>query len=116
MVTEVHNRPSITPLPKWQLTIVYAIQLAEPLTATVIYPYLPELIARILDSDGAGDQSKVGYYAGVIGSVFFAAECLSVFLWSRASDLYGRRPVLLWASALLLLGLSPSDSFFGPLA
>ncbi|KAF9020311.1 MFS general substrate transporter [Hymenopellis radicata] len=115
MVTEVHNRPSITPLPKWQLTIVYAIQLAEPLTATVIYPYLPELIARILDSDGAGDQSKVGYYAGVIGSVFFAAECLSVFLWSRASDLYGRRPILLWGPlglALSLLGFGLSSNFW----
>ncbi len=66
MDAEVHTRPGRTPFPKWQLTIVYAIQLAEPFAATVIYPYLPELIARMLDSDGARDQSRVGYYAGVI--------------------------------------------------
>ncbi|KAF8918982.1 major facilitator superfamily domain-containing protein [Mucidula mucida] len=112
MDAEVHTRPGRTPFPKWQLTIVYAIQLAEPFAATVIYPYLPELIARMLDSDGARDQSRVGYYAG---SVFFAAECLSVFLWSRASDLYGRRPVLLWGPlglALSLLGFGLSSNFW----
>ncbi len=68
MNAEVHTRTGRTPLPIWQLAIVYTIQMAEPLSATVIYPYLPELIARILNSDGAGDQRKVGYYAGVIVS------------------------------------------------
>ncbi|KIY61840.1 MFS general substrate transporter [Cylindrobasidium torrendii FP15055 ss-10] len=96
-----------SPLPWWQLTIVYAIQLAEPITGTVIYPFLPEFVRKTGITEG--DDAKTGYYSGIIGSVFFAAECLTVYHWGRASDVYGRRPVLLLGP----LGLAFAMLFFG---
>ncbi|KAJ6578225.1 major facilitator superfamily domain-containing protein, partial [Mycena capillaripes] len=48
-------------------------------------------------------------------SVFFVAQFLSVYFWGRASDSFGRRPILLLAplgqaSSLVCFGWSKSDS------
>ncbi|KAJ8595483.1 MFS general substrate transporter, partial [Rhizopogon salebrosus TDB-379] len=42
-----------------------------------------------------GDDAAVGYYAGIIESLFFVAQALTVLRWSRLSDRIGRKPVLL---------------------
>ncbi|KAG5650643.1 hypothetical protein H0H81_011510 [Sphagnurus paluster] len=55
-----------TPLPKLQLFIVFLIQFAEPLTATVIYPFVNQFV-RDTGITG-GDESKTGYYAGIVGA------------------------------------------------
>ncbi|KAJ7579081.1 major facilitator superfamily multidrug-resistance, DHA1 sub-family [Mycena floridula] len=82
-----------TPLPKFQLFVLFALQFTEPLTATCIYPFVPELVRNTGITHG--DEAKTGYYAGIIESVFFLAECLSVYHWARASNYYGRKPILL---------------------
>lgn len=51
-------------LPKGQLAIVYAIQIAEPLSGTVIYPFLPEFVRRT--GITGGDEAMTGYYSGII--------------------------------------------------
>ncbi|KIY71228.1 MFS general substrate transporter [Cylindrobasidium torrendii FP15055 ss-10] len=96
-----------TPLPWSQLLIVLAIQLSEPISATVIYPFLPDFV-RLTGVTG-GDETRTGYYSGIIGSVFFAAECVSVVYWARASDKHGRRVVLLLGP----FGLGIALVFFG---
>ena len=53
-----------TPLPVFQLLLTYLIQFAEPITATVIYPFAPHLV-RSTGITG-GDETKTGYYAGLI--------------------------------------------------
>ena len=57
-----------TPLPIYQLFIVYLTQFTEPLTASVIYPFVNQLVrdTGVID----GDERKTGYYAGVIVSLF----------------------------------------------
>lgn len=55
-----------TPLPKFQLFIVFLIQFAEPITASVIYPFINQFV-RDTGVTG-GDQRKTGYYAGIIVS------------------------------------------------
>ena len=50
-------------------------------------------------------------HAGFIASMWFVAQFLSSFLWGRASDIYGHRPILLIGScgsfiSALLFGLS----------
>ncbi|KAF8920367.1 major facilitator superfamily domain-containing protein [Mucidula mucida] len=105
------------PLPKWQLAIVYGIQLIEPLSGTVILSWLPDCIRRT--GVTGGHESKVGYYSGIIGSVFFLTECLTVAFWGRASDVYGRRPILLLGPlglSLSLLGFGLSSNFWWLLA
>ncbi|KAF7348667.1 Protein ZINC INDUCED FACILITATOR-LIKE 1 [Mycena venus] len=101
-----------TPLPKLQLTITMLIQAAEPLSATVIFPFVPRFV-RDTGITG-GDERKTGYWAGVLESVFFVAEFLSVFSWGRASDRFGRRPILLLGPlglALSLIGFGSSSTF-----
>jgi len=61
-----------------------------------------------LDVTG-GDERKVGYYAGLIESLFFAVQALTILQWSRLSDHVGRKPILL----LGLLGSSASMLCFG---
>ncbi|KAG6816274.1 hypothetical protein H0H87_007311 [Tephrocybe sp. NHM501043] len=105
---EIHNppKPKRTPLPKFQLFIVLLIQFAEPITATVIYPFINQFVrdTGVIN----GDERKTGYYAGAIESTFFIAEALTVVYWGRASDYFGRRPVLLLGPLGLSLGVSKS--------
>ncbi|KAG6841116.1 hypothetical protein C0991_001685 [Blastosporella zonata] len=100
-----HNppKPKRTPLPMFQLFIVLLIQFAEPITATVIYPFINQFVR----DTGVirGDERKTGYYAGAIESTFFIAEALTVVYWGRASDYFGRRPVLLLGPLGLALGM-----------
>ena len=53
-----------TPLPIYQLLIIYLTQIAEPLTATVIYPFVNQFVRDT--GVISGDERKTGYYAGVI--------------------------------------------------
>ncbi|KAI0346590.1 MFS general substrate transporter [Trametopsis cervina] len=98
-----------TPLPKLQLAVLLFFQLAEPITSQCIYPFINQLISE-LDITG-GDEAKVGYYAGLIESLFFATEAMFILQWSRVSDQIGRKPVLLIGVAglcisMILFGLS----------
>ncbi|KAF5379659.1 hypothetical protein D9615_005771 [Tricholomella constricta] len=95
--------PKRTPLPKFQLFLVFLVQFAEPVTATVIAPFVNQFV-RDTGIIG-GDERKTGYYAGVIGSVFFFAEALTVFHWGWASDRVGRRPILLLGPVGLSLAM-----------
>ncbi|KAH7926035.1 MFS general substrate transporter [Leucogyrophana mollusca] len=96
-----------TPLPKFQIGILMLLQLAEPISSMCIYPFINQLI-RELNISG-GDETKVGYYAGLIESIFFATEALTVMRWSRLSDRIGRKPVIL----IGLFGLCISMLAFG---
>ncbi|KAK7037835.1 hypothetical protein VNI00_010796 [Paramarasmius palmivorus] len=108
-----HNQTRTTPLPKYQLALTLLIQSSEAITATVIYPF----IAQLVRSTGItnGDETKVGYYAGVIESIFFISESLLVFQWGRAADRYGRRPILLLGPlglGVAMLGFGLSRTFW----
>ncbi|KAH7921287.1 MFS general substrate transporter [Leucogyrophana mollusca] len=96
-----------TPLPKLQIGILMALQLAEPISSMCIYPFINQLI-RELDITG-GDEAKVGYYAGLIESLFFVTQAITILRWSRLSDRIGRKPVLL----IGLFGLCISMLCFG---
>jgi hypothetical protein len=61
------HRPKKTPLPKLQLFLVIALQFAEPVTGTVIYPFINQLVRET--GVTGGDERRTGYYAGVIVSL-----------------------------------------------
>ncbi|KAL0569629.1 hypothetical protein V5O48_012338 [Marasmius crinis-equi] len=102
-----------TPLPKLQTTLALLIAHAEPVTAQVIYPFIPAFVLRVGITNG--DEKKTGYYAGIIESLFFVTECLTVYHWGRLSDKIGRRPVLLIGPlglTLAMLGFGLSKTFW----
>ncbi|KAL0064012.1 hypothetical protein AAF712_009080 [Marasmius tenuissimus] len=110
MVTE---RRRTTPLPKIQTALALLIAHAEPVTAHVIYPFIPAFILKTGITNG--DEKKTGYYSGIIESLFFVTECLTVFHWGRMSDRIGRRPVLLIGPLGLtfaMLGFGLSKTFW----
>lgn len=57
----------------------------------------------------APSEAEVGYYAGLIESLFAFTQFLTVLWWGRLSDRIGRRPVLLAG----LVGVSLSTLAFG---
>ncbi|KZV82755.1 MFS general substrate transporter [Exidia glandulosa HHB12029] len=100
-----------TPLPKLQIAILLGIQLAEPISSMLIFPFINQLVQEL--GVTGGDDKKLGYYAGIIESMFFIAEAACVFQWGRLSDRIGRRPVLLLGMmgnilAILCFGVSKS--------
>jgi len=61
-----------TPLPKLQLFSVFLIQAAEPITATVIYPFINQFVRET--GITGGDEKKTGYYAGLIVRIFYMRD------------------------------------------
>ncbi|KAG2145349.1 major facilitator superfamily domain-containing protein [Suillus bovinus] len=99
--------PLPTPLPKTQLAILLLVQMPEQLTASVIYPFVNQLV-RSTGITG-GDERKTGYYAGLIESLYYAAEAVTILQWGRVSDHIGRKPIILVG----LFGVTLSIVSFG---
>lgn len=82
-----------TPLPRLQTGLLLMLEIAETTASTSIYPYINQLIREI--GITRGDDAAVGYYVGLIDSLFYLAQAPTVLGWSRLSDHIGRKPVLL---------------------
>ncbi|TFK60007.1 MFS general substrate transporter [Pluteus cervinus] len=103
-----------TPLPWFQFSLILFIQLAEPLTCNVIYPFAPQLIREIGITHG--NESQVGYYVGLMQSLFFFGQACTVLHWNRISDRVGRKPVILsglFGLCFCMYGFGLSLTFWG---
>lgn len=78
-------------LPIQQLLVLGLARFAEPVALTSVFPYLPEVIESL---DVA--PTEVAYYAGITASVFSLSQAVCGVPWGRISDLYGRKPVLIF--------------------
>ncbi|KAG8213043.1 MFS general substrate transporter [Butyriboletus roseoflavus] len=105
--TPLLQAKSKTPLPWRQMTLVFLALTAEPISSLYIFAFINQLIGEL--GITGGDDRKIGYYAGLVESLFFVTQALTTWQWSRLSDFIGRRPVIL----LGLLGLSASNFAFG---
>ncbi|KAF8834403.1 hypothetical protein BDN67DRAFT_992671 [Paxillus ammoniavirescens] len=74
--------------------------LIKPIASQGILPYI-NLVPNIT----VGDRRKVGYYAGLIQSIFFVTQALTVLQWSRVLGRVGRKPVLPWGTLGLCLSM-----------
>ncbi|KAJ7595184.1 major facilitator superfamily multidrug-resistance, DHA1 sub-family [Mycena floridula] len=109
----VPQKKQRTPLPRFQLCVIFLLQFSEPISATVIYPFIPEFVRKT--GITRGDDSKTGYYAGIIESIFFLAQCLLIYPWARASDRFGRKRVVLFGPlgvTLAMLGFGLSKGYW----
>ncbi|KAF2664529.1 MFS transporter [Microthyrium microscopicum] len=104
---ERHTVPTAK-LPTTQLTILSICRFAEPVALTGVFPYLPEMIESFNIP-----HNEVAKWAGIISAVFSIAQCLTAIPWGRASDKYGRKPIIMLAmfcamSSSLMFGFSTS--------
>ncbi|SNX86339.1 uncharacterized protein MEPE_05048 [Melanopsichium pennsylvanicum] len=105
--------PSPTPtkqssLPKRKIVILLTMRLAEPINFTIIFPFINDMVFSI---GATSDQASVGFYAGIIESLFALSQTLTILYWGSLSDRIGRKPVLLMglsgvACSAVLFGLS----------
>jgi len=79
-------------LPKQQLLILGVCRFAEPVAMTSVYPYIPEMIQSFHVRD-----DQVAKWAGLMSAVFSLSQCLTGIAWGRASDRFGRKPMILLA-------------------
>ncbi|KAH9954790.1 MFS general substrate transporter [Lactifluus volemus] len=100
------KKPSAA-VPWAQVWILLFIHSAGPLTFYVIDPFTPEFVRNVGITHG--DESRVGYYVGLMHSICFSTHALTVLHWSRLSDAVGRKPIIL----IGLFGLSLSMYSFG---
>ncbi|TFK55183.1 MFS general substrate transporter [Heliocybe sulcata] len=103
-------RTNGAPLKKLQLAVLCAVRLVDPIAFTQIFPYINEMMETMHVTD---DPSRIGFYSGLVESVFAVAQLISIYQWARLSDVIGRRPVIILgtvgiAFTSLIFGLSKS--------
>jgi len=93
------NEDDITPLPVRQLLLLAFLSLSEQTALNSISPYLPEMVVSM---PGIPADDK-GVYVGILASAFALAQLSTNFLWGYASDIIGRKPVLLLGTFSLMV-------------
>ncbi|KIR25451.1 hypothetical protein I307_06034 [Cryptococcus deuterogattii 99/473] len=106
MLKPAHSRDGSTPLPVTQIVVLMVVRLAEPISYTVIFPFINQMVEELQVTD---NPDRVGFYSGLVESVFAFVQFFTVYHWAQLSDRIGRKPVLL----LGLTGVTISGSLFG---
>lgn len=95
-----------TPLPMGKFSILLMLNAVCPLAFELIYPFINAMIVEIGVTD---DPERVGFYSGLVESVFSIMGFLMILPCGYLSDRFGRKPVIL----LGLGGLAVSMTCFG---
>ena len=88
----------VTPLPVRQLLLLAFLSLSEQTALNSISPYLPEMV----ESMPGLPHGQRGLYVGILASAFALAQLSTNFLWGYASDVVGRKPILLLGTFSLM--------------
>jgi Major Facilitator Superfamily len=95
-----------TPLPKISMVVLSITLLGEFLTANVSMPFLLFMVEGF---DEFSEGSDVGFYTGLLVSMFFFTQFLTSLLWATVAEKHGQRFVLF----VSLLGSSLTCALFG---
>ncbi|KAF2710672.1 MFS general substrate transporter [Pleomassaria siparia CBS 279.74] len=91
-------------LPKWQIFLLCLARLVEPVGFFGIVPYINQMV-----EDTGVLPTNVGFYSGLIESLFSATSMCVMVFWGRAADRVGRKPIL----ALSMFGIAIATALFG---
>lgn len=97
--------PQSNPIPMLPYTVLCLLIFGEFCSSGVAGPFL----FFMLDSFHLGDESRVGFWAGIVSSIFFLAQFLTSLMWSSVADKHGRR----FALRVSMIGNSLSLIAFG---
>ncbi|KAF4549202.1 Efflux pump azaK-like protein [Elsinoe fawcettii] len=89
------------PLPKVQILILCYARMVEPIAFFSIFPFVNKMIYLT-----GTPESSVGFYSGLIESLFSLTQMALMLFWGRLSDTYGRRPVLIVSIFGIALGMT----------
>ncbi|KLO06636.1 MFS general substrate transporter [Schizopora paradoxa] len=99
-------RSGKTPLPWRQLLLVFGLRAVKPLMFELIFPFVNQMILEIGVVD---DPEGVGFYSGLLESIFACMSFICIIPCSNLSDRFGRKPVILATTT----GLAISTALFG---
>ncbi|KAJ5918740.1 hypothetical protein N7454_009884 [Penicillium verhagenii] len=86
------------------LLLCYA-RAIEPLAFFSIFPY----VSQMVQDNGHVSDADIGFYSGLIESLFSLTQALVMIFWGKLSDRIGRKPVLVFS----LVGVTLATGLFG---
>ncbi|KAH7344910.1 MFS general substrate transporter [Rhizoctonia solani] len=99
-------KDTTTPLPMGKFSILLMLNAVFPLAFEVVYPFVNAMIVEIGVTD---DPERVGFYSGLVESIFSLMGFIMILPCGYLSDRFGRKPVILIGFA----GLAVSMVSFG---
>ncbi|KAF2443600.1 MFS general substrate transporter [Karstenula rhodostoma CBS 690.94] len=93
------------PLDMTQIFLLCYTRVVEPIAFFSIFPYINSMIEKT----GGVAKEDVGFYSGLVESLFSAMQMCVMIFWGRAADRFGRKPVL----AVSLYGVALCTALFG---
>jgi len=93
------------PMPILQILLLCYASLIEPISYFCIFPFIGEMLYTVGDLE----ESDVGFWAGLIESLFSLVQMVLMIIYGRAADSYGRKPILVFS----LAGISIFTALFG---
>ncbi|KAJ9606348.1 hypothetical protein H2200_009309 [Cladophialophora chaetospira] len=100
-----HSKDEDKPLPKDQVFLLGFARFVEPAAFFCIFPFINQMIWET----GEVPQTSVGFYSGLIESLFSLTQMCLMIPWGRAADRIGRKPVLVGSMA----GVTVGTAIFG---
>ncbi|KAI1127846.1 major facilitator superfamily transporter [Nemania abortiva] len=96
---------SSPPLPTTQILLLCYARLIEPIAFFSIFPYINQMVLE----NGNLAEEDMGFYSGLIESLFSLTQMIVMVAWGKAADRIGRKPVLVSS----LAGVAVSMALFG---
>lgn len=97
--------PADKPLPRGQILLLCYARFIEPIAFFGIFPY----INQMAQENGNLPRTDVGFYSGLIESLFSLTQMSVMMFWGNAADRLGRKPVLVFS----LAGVTLATVIFG---
>ncbi|KAK6203385.1 major facilitator superfamily domain-containing protein [Scheffersomyces amazonensis] len=85
-------KEQLVDFPIAQMAFISIIRIAEPIAFTSMFPYIYFMIKHFGITDNDADIAR---FSGYLASAFSFCQFLSSVPWGKASDKFGRKPVLL---------------------
>lgn len=92
-------------VPYAQIVLLCVTALVEPVAFFAIFPFVNEMI----HVKGGVPEKDIGFWAGLIESLFSLVQMAVIIFYGRLADRVGRKPVLVFT----LTGLATSAALFG---